>query len=166
MSSCTKWRRCLGVQKFDFWAGKGLQRLVAAVTDIKLYSVVKYGVSTGSIMLEHAFPQQMCPTPTVLVDLQLVLESLKVPDVQRGSWLNVIGYVRKSEQRYKKTGNPSADDVRRGPIPNVQAIIVWDAGAIRVGDYEAALTSQREKRAAIEGLVVHQSQTTNALMER
>ena len=139
---------------------------MAAVTDIKLCSVVKYGVSTGSIMLEHAFPQQMRPTPTVSVDLQLVLESLKVPDLQRGNWLNVIGYVRKSEQRFKKTGNPGADDIGRVPIPNVQAVIVWDAGAIRVGDYEAALTSQREKRAAVEGPVGHQSQTTNALMER
>jgi hypothetical protein len=108
----------------------------------------------------------MRPTPTVSVDLQLVLESIKVPDLQRGSWLNVIGYIRKSEQRYKKTGNPSADDIRRVPVPNVQAIIVWDAGAIRVGDYEAALTSQREKRAAVEVPVVHHSQTTNALMER
>jgi hypothetical protein len=117
-------------------------------------------------MLEHAFPQQMRPTPTVSVDLQLVLESIKAPDLQRGSWLNVIGYVRKSEQRYKKPGNPSADDIKRVPIPTVQAIIVWDAGAIRVGDYEAALTSQREMRAAVEVPVVHQSQTTNALMER
>lgn len=127
-----------------------------AMTDIKLYSVVDYEVSTGSILLEHAFPQQMLPTPTVSVDVQLVLESIKAPDLQRCSWLNVIGYVRKSEQRRKKTSNPSADDIKRAPIPTVQAINIWSAGAIRVGDYEAALINQREKKAAVEVPVVHQ----------
>ena len=127
-----------------------------AMTDTKLCSVVDYEVSTGSILLEHAFPQQMLPPPTVSVDVQLVLESINAPDLQRCSWLNVIGYVRKSEQRRKRTSNPNTDDIKRAPIPIVQAINIWSAGAIRVGDYEAALTNQREKKAAVEVPVVHQ----------
>lgn len=137
-----------------------------AATDIKLCSVVDYEVSTGSMLLEHAFPPPLLPTPAVSVDVQLVLESIKAPDLQRGSWLNVIGYVRKSEQRHKKASNPSTDDIKRAPIPIVQAIVVWGAGAIRVGDYEAALLNQREKKATVELPVVHESQTTKAPMER
>jgi hypothetical protein len=69
------------------------------------------------------------------------LESIKGHDLQRGSWLNIIGYVRKPEQRQKKTTSSNTEDVKIAAIPIVQAIIVWDAGAIKVADYEAALVS-------------------------
>jgi Telomere capping, CST complex subunit len=116
---------------------------------------VDYEVSTGSLHLEHAFPQHVLPTPKATVDVRLVLEAIKAHDLQGGSWLNIIGYVRKPEQRQKKTTRPNIDDVKIVAIPIVQAIIVWGAGAIKVPDYEAALVSQREVKGAAELPAMH-----------
>jgi hypothetical protein len=117
--------------------------------------VVDYEVSTGSLLLEHAFPQPLLPTPKASVDVRLVLESIKAHDLQRGSWLNIIGYVRKPEQRQKKPTNSDTDEVRMASLPIVQAIVVWDAGAIKVADYEAALVRQREIKGAAELPATH-----------
>jgi Telomere capping, CST complex subunit len=88
------------------------------------------------------------------------LEAIKAHDLQGGSWLNIIGYVRKPEQRQKKTTRPNIDDVKIVAIPIVQAIIVWGAGAIKVPDYEAALVSQREVKGAAELPAMHWSRIT------
>ena len=91
----------------------------------------------------------MCPTPQASVDVRLVLESIKARDLQKGSWVNVIGYVRKPEQRQKKTNSPNTNDIKKAALALVQAILVWGAGAIKVADYEAALISFRDvKRGA------------------
>jgi hypothetical protein len=111
---------------------------------------VDYEVSTGTLLLEHAFPQQVLPTPKASVDIRLVLESIKAHDLQRGSWLNIMGYVRKSEQRRKKPTNSETEEPNMAGLPIVQAIVVWSAGAIKVADYEAALVRQRGMMGAAE----------------
>jgi hypothetical protein len=115
------------------------------VANFKLFSVVNYEVSTGFLLLEYSFQQNILPTPQASVDVRLVLESVNAHDLQRGSWLNIIGYLRRPEQRQKKTTSSNTNDIQRPEIPIVQAIIVWSAGAIKVENYETALISQRER---------------------
>jgi hypothetical protein len=120
------------------------------VADFELFSVVNYEVSTGFLLLEYGFQQSILPTPQASVDVRLVLESINAHDLQRGSWLNIIGYLRKPEQRQKKTTSSNTDNIQRPEIPIVQAIIVWSAGAIKVANYETALVSQREMKQAVD----------------
>ena len=115
---------------------------------MRLFSVVNYEVSTGFLLLEYGFQQNILPTPQASVDVRLVLESINAHDLQRGSWLNIIGYLRKPEQRQKKTTSSNTDNIQRPEIPIVQAIIIWGAGAIKVANYETALVSQREMKQA------------------
>ena len=111
---------------------------------------MNYEVSTGFLLLEYGFQQNILPPPQASVDVRLVLESIKAHDLQRGSWLNIIGYLQKPEQRQKKTtsSNTNTNNIQRPEIPIVQAIIVWGAGAIKVANYETALISQREMKQA------------------
>ena len=109
---------------------------------------MNYEVSTGFLLLEYGFQQNILPTPQASVDVRLVLESINAHDLQRGSWLNIIGYLRKPEQRQKKTTSSNTDNIQRPEIPIVQAIIVWGAGAIKVANYETALVGQREMKQA------------------
>ena len=111
--------------------------------------MLDYDVSTASLLLEHTFPQSATPVPTASVNVRLVLESTKADDLQTGSWLNVIGYVRKPVQRRKKA-NSSTNEAKTAAVPVVQAILVWGAGAIKVAEYEAALVSQRELMDAVD----------------
>ena len=111
---------------------------------------MNYEVSTGFLLLEYGFQQNILPTPQASVDVRLVLESINAHDLQRGSWINIIGYLQKPEQRQKKTtsSNTNTNNIQRPEIPIVQAIIVWSAGAIKVANYETALVSQREIKQA------------------
>jgi len=127
---------------------------LAAGTKVRcLGCVVDYEISTASLILEHAFPQSTIPVPQASLDVGLVLESLKFDDLQRGSWLNVIGYVRRPERREKKTRS-TTDGVKSAAVPTIEAIVVWSAGAIKVADYEAALLSHKEARKDCEVPVV------------
>lgn len=117
--------------------------------------MVDYDVCAGILRVEHAFPHNVLPTPQALVDVRLVLELMKAQYLQRGSWLNIIGYVQKHDQRQKKTTTLTKQDAQIASTPTVQAIVIWDAGAIRIADYEAALTIQRQKRVVTETAAVY-----------
>ena len=111
---------------------------------------MNYEVSTGFLLLEYGFRQDILPTPQASVDVRLVLESTNAHDLQRGSWVNVIGYLRKPEQRQKKSTSLNSNNIQRPEIPIVQAIIAWGAGAIKVANYETALVSQRKMKQAVD----------------
>lgn len=64
-------------------------------------SVSRYSVSSGTLVLEHNYrhaPQSSSTRspPHVAVDVNLLLGDMSHTDVQIGSWLNVIGYVRET----------------------------------------------------------------------
>jgi hypothetical protein len=111
---------------------------------------VNYDVSTGLLLLEYGFQQDILPTPQASIDVRLVLESINAHDLQRGSWVNIIGYLRKPEQRQRKSIGSNTSNIQRPEIPIVQAIIVWGAGAINVANYESALVSQRKMKQAVD----------------
>ena len=61
------------------------------------------------------------------VDISLVADSLTGSDTQEGAWVNVIGVVSR------------AGRIRRGIMVQVQAMMVWSAGALNIQRYEQAL---------------------------
>lgn len=114
--------------------------------------VMRYSISTGVLELQHVY--QLSPArPTVaLVDINVILESLKREDMQVGAWVNVVGYVEdilkdgKREQGQeqgkailvKQNGN-CAREAPRAMMVRVHAVMLWSAGAVKIGEYEKVL---------------------------
>jgi Telomere capping, CST complex subunit len=83
-----------------------------------------------------------------VVDVNLVIETVESGLLDNGSWVNVIGYVQGGPQlqnkaKTKRSGIPSRNT---GHKALVQAVLIWDAGAIKANEYEKTLEQQREAR--------------------
>ena len=101
--------------------------------------VIDYDETNGTVLAEHK-PLTIAHPLTIraLVDVKLVLESTKPSCLTRGTWVNVIGYV----QEHFKPARSHAKNSRRNAvveIPRVQAVLMWDAGAVRLDKYEQTL---------------------------
>ena len=117
--------------------------------------VTRYTLSTGVLELQHAYhPPPKIPT-IALVDVNVVLEGLKREDTQVGAWINVVGYVeevvregkRGPGQVQEKMGpaTRNGERVREGPRVvrvRVQAIVLWNAGGVKIGEYERTLENR------------------------
>lgn len=72
------------------------------------------------------------------MDIYHVLNTIKADQLDFGTWLNIFGYVRSESQE---------DEQGYRPIKNrhiyVQAIMVSDAGAIHVAEYEQSLSDMQ-----------------------
>ncbi|OJD10998.1 hypothetical protein AJ78_08137 [Emergomyces pasteurianus Ep9510] len=111
--------------------------------------VSSYNISIGSLILEHNYPITSQPIPSISVDVNLLLESLEATDLQVGSWLNVLGYIRERLQpetlssafnklahlSHRNLSSPS--EVTRSTY--VEAVMVFSADAIHLGEYERVL---------------------------
>jgi len=94
--------------------------------------VTNYSTTSGTLTLEHDFPKGNMVR--AIVDVGLLLNTLKANDTQVGEWVHVIGYVT-DEQR--KTRNPMST-----ASSSVQAIVLWSAGPVKLHNYEKSLTDQ------------------------
>ena len=117
--------------------------------------VTRYSISTGVLELQHV--SQLSPARTIvaLVDVNVILESLKREDLEVGAWVNVVGYVeellkdgkRQQGQEQgkailvKKNGN-SAREGPRAMMVRVHAVMLWSAGAVKIGEYEKVLEAR------------------------
>ncbi|KAL1988152.1 hypothetical protein VTN96DRAFT_682 [Rasamsonia emersonii] len=113
--------------------------------------VSRYDISTGRLILEHkpaaasaaSATTTPIPTTTVPVDINHLLETIKAEDLQVGAWLNVIGYVREDEEkRHSKDDDERKKD--QTPAIYVEAVMVFSAGAVNVGEYERILRDAQE----------------------
>lgn len=101
------------------------------------YSVDRYDPSSGSAVLNHNYPSSS-PSVITYVQLDHVLENITPTMTQVGSWLNVIGTVRKSRKRSRrKSGNSTHPEV------TVDAIMVWEAKDLKLDDYEKAVEARK-----------------------
>lgn len=123
--------------------------------------VTNYNLSTGALTLQHAYPASLNPCPSVQVDAKLLLENMKSADTQVGEWVNVMGYIeREGNETPSSEGgdrNVAATDNRRqwktqkvARDVKVQAVMLWSAGAVKLGEYEKNL----ESRMGVEKQVV------------
>ncbi|KAK5942775.1 hypothetical protein PMZ80_005341 [Knufia obscura] len=108
-----------------------------------LCCVVDYDEQTGCLTVEHKYPRiasgQVCTS--AVVDINLILETVKRPLLQAGSWVNVIGYVQSIsavKRRVSSSRTVKQQDMRTN-LPKVQAVLFWDAGALRLDKYEEAI---------------------------
>ena len=121
--------------------------------------VTRYSLSTGVLELQHAHHPPPTKTPTVaLVDVNVVLEGLKREDMQVGAWINVVGYVEEVLKEGGKRGQGQGQEnmvvatkkgerVEEGPRMvrvRVQAIMLWNAGGVKIGGYERTLEERLE----------------------
>ena len=110
--------------------------------------VTKYDLSTGVLELQHAYPSAFDTTVIALVDVNLLLENLKREDIVVGAWVNIIGYVEETVNKREKVrdldGNMGQGGISRVYLVKVQAIMLWSAGSINIGEYERALTERLE----------------------
>jgi len=122
-----------------------LSEILSVATGSKirfLGCVSKYEVSTGTLILEHNYPLG-APEPAVIdVDINLLLETVKTTDLQVGAWLNVLGYVRYRSSAAVERGSATSPLERRSIY--VEAVMIWAAGAIRIGEYERVLRDCKE----------------------
>ncbi|OJJ36654.1 hypothetical protein ASPWEDRAFT_50104 [Aspergillus wentii DTO 134E9] len=91
--------------------------------------VTKYNVATGHLILEHNYPRSRADLQqqhTVSVDINALLETVTWEELRVGAWINVLGYVRRVQSLY------------------VEAIMVFPAGAIALGEYERVLQDTQE----------------------
>ncbi|KAL2223273.1 CST complex subunit Ten1 [Thermoascus aurantiacus ATCC 26904] len=110
--------------------------------------VRRYDVSTGQLILEHNYPPPSSAAknkepPSVPVDINNLLEDLKAEDLRVGAWLNVLGYVR--ERGSERDNNPHKKGFTlNSPSIYIEAVMVFSAGAVRVGEYERILRDSHE----------------------
>ncbi|EMF14002.1 uncharacterized protein SEPMUDRAFT_61946 [Sphaerulina musiva SO2202] len=104
-----------------------------------------YHIASATLVLKLEYPSKSSnsrnpktlPVPTVLANIDNVLEAVNHDLLQVGSWLNVVGYVRKPQ-------NLSGRRRRRDVIPLMDVLLIWSAGAIKLDDYQSAVRSYQE----------------------
>lgn len=109
---------------------RNLEILSAQIAWAKRVSVTNYSVESGEVTLQHKTPSSKYKI--ALIDVNLLLETLKTPSTRIGEWVNVIGYVTKQK------AEPSSD--RPLHATSIQAIIYWSAGPLKTDEYEDAVT--------------------------
>jgi hypothetical protein len=92
--------------------------------------VDSYSVSTALLKLQHRDAADT--NVSALVDARLVLERLSGDHTRPGEWVNVLGYVTAI-----LPGNPRHDEL----VVQVQALLVWSAGALDIQQYQASVQS-------------------------
>ncbi|GIJ84275.1 hypothetical protein Asppvi_003115 [Aspergillus pseudoviridinutans] len=107
-----------------------------------------YHIPSGHLILEHDYPRRRFsanagPEPaSVAVDVNAVLEAVTAEELRVGAWVNVVGYVR-------NWGSDSNDhDILRklrmsSPV-YVEAVMVFSAGVVDLGEYERVLREALE----------------------
>ncbi|KAL8780761.1 MAG: hypothetical protein Q9203_000640 [Teloschistes exilis] len=97
-------------------------------------------VSAGTLHLQHAYPPGQDTLITAVVDVNLLLSTLQRTDTQVGEWQNVVGYVQAHEDDEKWDRTDASRKVgRAGTVVKVQAVMLWSAGSLKIGEYEKAL---------------------------
>jgi hypothetical protein len=109
-------------------------------------SVLEYNPSECQLTVEHAYPGNATSTPRAVVDVNVILETANSQELRDGSWINVIGYLQhvpdlqgRRQQRRNSTGGKGDDQ-----LAVVQAVLIWDAGAIRASEYEKVMEEHRK----------------------
>ncbi|KAJ5774495.1 hypothetical protein N7457_009391 [Penicillium paradoxum] len=124
--------------------------------------VTHYTIATGHLILEHNYPRSKVAPSSVSVDVNALLEDLTAEDLRVGAWLNVLGYVRESEPALPPSSfSSTAKDANRSsqrpstvfPRPvYIEAIMVFPAGAIALGEYERILCNSQQVERMIQSI--------------
>ena len=108
-------------------------------------SVTSYSTASATLCLEHQCPRGS--KDRALVDVNLLLETLKTENTQVGEWVNVIGYITSSPGGHDAS---PANHKRTGGV-HVQALVLWSAGPLGIDRYEASLEGREARNGAAGG---------------
>lgn len=86
------------------------------------------------------------------MDINAVLEDLTSEELRVGSWLNVLGYVRDTTPQAasfsSQQGSQQPNEAPPGRLPPrpvyIEAVMVFSAGAIALGEYERILRNAQD----------------------
>jgi hypothetical protein len=130
------------------------------VPGLCLPSVRNYTIATGHLILEHNYPRSKAEFSAVSVDINAVLEVITAEELRVGTWLNVLGYVRESlppSSSFSSTPeSKQPSDTTTGPVTvsprpvQVEAVMVFPAGAIALGEYERILRNSQDVERMIQ----------------
>lgn len=110
-----------------------------------LHSVSSYCVKSASLTLEHNYPPGN--KSKVVVDVELLVNTLKSNETQIGEWVNVIGYIQTPQQKPTKLSNDTY------PRTRIQAIVLWSSGPLKLDGYEKSLEQQKADRTNLGSVV-------------
>ena len=117
-----------------------------------MYSITYYSTATGTLTLQHAYPTPPHVCPVALVDVNILLSTMQGTDTQVGEWVNVMGYIedehrglRRAKGKGKRNGEGAGVSAVR-----VQAIMLWSAGSVNLGEYEKAVLGRNKARGESE----------------
>lgn len=69
-----------------------------------------------------------------------ILETLNHELLQVGAWLNIIGYVTKAAKLPRQSSSKRKSSAKYRPAV-VDALMIWSAGAIKLHEYNSAVTA-------------------------
>ncbi|KIW02652.1 uncharacterized protein PV09_06090 [Verruconis gallopava] len=105
------------------------------LTDLPSYSqgdkvrfmgcIDEYNAATGILTLKHDY---MSKNHTAHVNVEHVREGLPSTAIAVGAWINIVGYIQ---------GHQNSASI-------VQATMLWEAGPLKVADYERALQARKD----------------------
>ena len=102
-----------------------------------LCCVTNYDEATGCLEVQHRYKDQPKQFTKAIINIEIVLESISRDMLSTGNWINVIGYVKSHGSKMSKRSSLSKKSSFEPPV--VQAVLLWDAGAIKVPEYERAI---------------------------
>lgn len=98
-------------------------------------SVIGYDKKSAILSLKHNFP--LGSSETALVNITLVLPTIKSHETQVGEWVNVIGYIETESSHCAGHLKHSRGNVA------VQALLLWSSGPLQLDEYEKSLKAQK-----------------------
>ncbi|KAL9101342.1 MAG: hypothetical protein Q9163_003389 [Psora crenata] len=114
--------------------------------------VTSYSPRKGILELQHSYISASSYTVLALVDIDLLLENMEREDMEVGAWVNVIGYRGNGltgqdvDMGRGKKRIQSAEVGNDGRVVRVavKAVMLWNAGAVDVAQYEKAVEQRLE----------------------
>ena len=92
------------------------------------------------LVLRHDYPRDSPNQTLAFVDIEHLLESIKISDMEKGAWVNLIGYKTPAQPKsYQAQGV-----MQKERHVYLQAVMLWSAGAVKLDAYEMALASRLE----------------------
>ena len=105
--------------------------------------VTSYNSRAGILELQHSYPPLLSTVVNAMVYLNLLLENIKREDMEIGAWVNVVGYLgdvamdaEENNRRRKRARDEEFSKGRRTLRVEVQAVLLWNAGGVKLTDYE------------------------------
>jgi hypothetical protein len=106
--------------------------------------VTAYSTQTAEVTLRHDYPKGK-KSVEALVDVKLVLETLRSRQTDIGQWVHVIGYLSFLEPGVAIDAQSSSKR-NRTPRVGVQALVMWVAQDLDLGIYEKTLSKDSNHR--------------------